>query len=392
MIDIKVPELAESIAEATLLEWQLQPGEAVKKDDILVELETDKVVLEIPAPVSGVLVKILKVSGENVSSNEVLAMIDETASVNLKTSRTREQSNDDVSPSVRRLLTELDLKPSDIPVPGSGKDGRLLKKDVQEFLQTQQPEAVNMKTAPVSKLSPPQINDPDGTRREPMSHIRRAVANHLLNAQQNAAILTTFNEIDMSAVMALRKEYQEPFQQQHGVKLGFMSFFTRASVQALKKFPQVNAFIDGNDMLFHDYQHIGIAIGSTRGLVVPVIKHADRLSLADIEKKIIDFAERAGNGKLLPDELSDGTFTITNGGVYGSLLSTPILNPPQSAILGMHKIEQRPVAVEGQVVIRPIMYVALSYDHRIIDGRDAVQFLVTIKEELEDPSRLLLGL
>ncbi len=414
ILDVKVPVLAESVAEATLLSWQKHPGDVVKRGDNLIEIETDKVVLEVPAPGDGVLKEILKHGGTSVTSDELLARVDtdyaaeaipdqaEPPQILLKDATAKAAAADapPLSPSVRRLVAEHELDPSGIP--GSGRGGRITKADVMGHLAgataalREAPAPVAEPTPPAPAPAPPQPITPPaaaegrGERREPMSRLRARIAERLLEAQHNAALLTTFNEVNMAPVMALRKRYRDRFEQEHGARLGFMSFFAKASVLALQRFPAVNAFIEGSDIIYHDYQDIGIAVGAPRGLVVPVVRDVATLSFAAIERYIAEVIARAQEGKLSPDELVGGTFTITNGGVYGSLLSTPILNPPQSAILGMHKIQERPVAENGQIVIRPMMYLALSYDHRIVDGREAVQFLVTIKEAIEDPARLLL--
>lgn len=397
LVEVKIPVLSESISEANLLVWHKKIGDAVLRDENLIDVETDKVVLEIPAPQSGVLTKIIKVDGQSVTSDEVIAVIDtdgkgkpeatsilspEKAQPPLATTQFL------LSPSVRKLLTENQLNPADIRT--NSKDGRITKEDVMAHLEKlARPTVLEVPTAVPS--APPSFSE--GSRPEqrvPMTRLRARVAERLVEAQQNAAILTTFNEANMQPVMDLRTRYKEKFEREHGVKLGFMSFFVMAAVAALKKHPIVNASIDGSDIVYHGYYDIGVAVSSPRGLVVPILRDADQLSIAEIEKKIADFGARAKDGKLSIDELSGGTFTISNGGVFGSMMSTPILNPPQSGILGMHKTYDRPVAENGQVVIRPMMYLALSYDHRIIDGRDAVQCLVAIKEALEDPARMML--
>ncbi len=424
-VDVKVPVLAESIPDATLLDWKKSEGEAVERDEILIELETDKVVLEVPAPEGGVLSEILKKSGDIAESEEVIARIDtdgkakakpsekaekgdgkeERAAAQAKEEEKKPEKKDDgesaaesLSPAVRKLVEENNLDASAIE--GTGKDGRLTKGDVLEFLEKQKargaekPEAKESK-APESKKAPApapaaRAEGERSERREPMSRLRQRIAERLVQAQQTAAILTTFNEVNMQPVMELRSRHKENFEKKHGVRLGFMSFFAKAGIQALKRFPAVNAYIEGTEIVYHDYYDIGIAVGSPRGLVVPIVRDADRLSFAEIEAKINEFGQKAKDGTLGIDELTGGTFTISNGGVFGSMLSTPILNPPQSAILGMHKTQERAVVENGQIVIKPMMYLALSYDHRIIDGREAVLFLVTIKEALEDPGRMLL--
>lgn len=411
-VDVKVPVLAESIPDATLLEWKKSEGDAVEQDEILIELETDKVVLEVPAPEGGVLSKILKQAGDTANSEEVIATIDTDGKAKPKPAKEETSEPGDgeetekkaapskkdggdksagLSPAVRKLVEEHSLDPSDIE--GTGKDGRLTKGDVLEFLEkgedTQKQEA--RKAEPQQKKAPPpQPAGERAERREPMSRLRARIAERLVEAQHTAAILTTFNEVNMGPVMALRSRYKDRFEKIHGVRLGFMSIFAKAAVQALKRFPAVNAYIDGSDIVYHDYYDIGIAVGSPRGLVVPIVRDVDKLSYAEIEAKISEYGQQAKDGTLSIDDLSGGTFTISNGGVFGSMLSTPILNPPQSAILGMHKTQERPVVENGEIVIRPMMYLALSYDHRIVDGREAVLFLVTIKESLEDPARVLL--
>ncbi len=411
-IEVKVPALSESVSEATLLAWHKQPGEAVKRGENLIDVETDKVVLELPAPQDGVLVQIVKGDGSLVASGEVIALIDSAAqaaapagapaatcpvaapAVPQSTSAAAA-----LSPSARKLVAENAVDAAKLE--GSGRGGRVTKGDVLAALQSPpQPAAAPLSSAPFSSaqaaLAPlPGAAAFSGERPEqrvPMTRLRARIAERLIQSQQTAAILTTFNELNMAPVMELRNRHKERFEKEHGVKLGFMSFFVKAAVNALKKFPVVNASVDGNDIVYHGYHDIGIAVGSPRGLVVPILRDADRMSFADIEKKIAEFSARAKDGKLALEELSGGTFSITNGGVFGSMMSTPIINPPQSAILGMHATKERPVVENGQIVIRPMMYLALSYDHRIIDGREAVLTLVEIKEALEDPARLLLGL
>jgi len=406
LIEIKVPALSESVTEGTLLSWHKQEGDAVSQGENLIDLETDKVVLELPAPQAGVLSKIVKQDGEVVRPGEVLALLDTearvAAPVALSPGSLPEGERDAgllrkapvraaaleaaLSPSVRKLVAEHEIDPAHIA--GSGRGGRITKEDV--LAQLEKPAQPVFASAPV-QIPAPALSGERPEQRVPMTRLRARVAERLVQAQQTAAILTTFNEVNMQPVMELRNRYKEKFEKEHGVKLGFMSFFVKAAVAALKKFPVVNASIDGSDIVYHGYFDIGIAVSSPRGLVVPVIRDADQLSFAEIEKKIADFGNRAREGKLTLDELTGGTFSISNGGVFGSMMSTPILNPPQSGILGMHKTYDRPVAENGQVVIRPMMYLALSYDHRIVDGREAVLFLVAIREALEDPARLLLG-
>lgn len=408
-VDVKVPVLAESIPDATLLEWKKNEGDAVERDEILIELETDKVVLEVPAPEGGVLSKILKQAGDTANSEEVIAQIEADGKAASKPAKEKEapkeskEQKDDgdkaaaLSPAVRKLVDEHGLDPSGIK--GTGKDGRLTKGDVLEFLEQQKGEKTQEKPEQKPAKAPAQAKAPTptpaasgerGERREPMSRLRSRIAERLVQAQQTAAILTTFNEVNMGPIMALRSRYKDQFEKIHGVRLGFMSIFAKAAVQALKRFPAVNAYIEGSEIVYHDYYDIGIAVGSPRGLVVPIVRDVDKLSYAQIEAKIGEFGQKAKEGTLSIDDLTGGTFTISNGGVFGSMLSTPILNPPQTAILGMHKTQERPVVENGEIVVRPMMYLALSYDHRIIDGREAVLFLVTIKEALEDPARVLL--
>lgn len=408
LVDVKVPILAESIPDATLLDWKKSPGEAVARDEILLELETDKVVLEVPAPQAGVLSEVLKNTGDVALSQEVLARIDtdgaaaaEPGDAPASSAKQAEPApepaaagaaSNALSPAVQRLVAEHNLDPSLIT--GTGKEGRLIKGDVLAYLENNKaaPQAPAAPAAkPPAAAKPATLRGERGERREPMSRLRMRIAERLVQAQQTAALLTTFNEVNMQPVMALRTRYKEQFEKTHGVRLGFMSFFAKAAVQALERFPAVNAYIEGNEIVYHDYQDIGVAVGSPRGLVVPILRDVAQMSFADIEAKIAEFGAKARDGSLTVDEMSGGTFTISNGGVFGSLLSTPILNPPQSGILGMHKTQERPVVVDGEIVIRPMMYLALSYDHRIVDGREAVLFLVAIKEAIEDPARLLLG-
>jgi 2-oxoglutarate dehydrogenase E2 component (dihydrolipoamide succinyltransferase) len=404
LIDVKVPPLSESVAEATLMTWHKKEGEFVRRDENLIDIETDKVVLETPAPESGMLVKILKGDGSTVTSNEVIAQIDtearretapepETKAAAAAKPEAQTQGAPAL-PAAAKLAAE---KSVDIAsVTGTGRGGRVTKGDVLEVIQGGQPAAKAPGTpAPERPPAPSPVVDLGslGARPEqrvPMSRLRARIAERLVKSQQTAAILTTFNEVNMQPVIDLRNRYRERFEKEHGVKLGFMSFFVKASVYALKKFPVVNASIDGNDIVYHGYYDIGIAVASPRGLVVPIIRDADQLSLAEIEKQIADFSKRAQEGKLAIEELTGGTFSISNGGVFGSMLSTPIINPPQSAILGIHLTKERPVVENGEIVIRPMNYLALSYDHRLIDGREAVLTLVAIKDALEDPARMLL--
>lgn len=388
-IEIKTPMLPESVADATIVTWHKKPGEFVKRDENLVDLETDKVVLEVPAPCDGVLETILKPVGSTVLAQEVIGQLTEgvqptatpTSSVSPEVA-TKVSDAPALSPAVRRMVAE---QPVDITqIQGSGKGGRITKADVASFVDQ------SAKSSPSPAPSLIQAVGERIEKRVPMTRLRARIAERLLSAQHQAAILTTFNEVNLKAVMDLRTQYKDSFEKAHGVRLGFMSFFTKAVVEALKRFPAVNASIDGNDIVYHGYFDIGMAVSTERGLVVPIVRDADKLSFADIEAKIAEYGKRAKEGQLTIEEMTGGTFTITNGGVFGSLLSTPILNPPQSAILGMHKIEERAVVENGQIVIRPMMYLALSYDHRMIDGKESVQFLVTIKQILEDPARLLL--
>jgi 2-oxoglutarate dehydrogenase E2 component (dihydrolipoamide succinyltransferase) len=454
--DITVPVFPESVTEGTILAWRKQPGEPVRRDETLAEIETDKIVFEVPAPADGVLAEIKVPAGATVKSGEVLGRFEKRAeSEALRASRVRPDTGEGASadlrmdkaasagasaskpavaeprmqpapkagvmPSAQRLMQEYGL--DERKVPGSGKGGRILKEDVLKQIDATEAAAVTPRSKPrpaaPAPVAPPSMPagdrpekraEPEALRasrvrpvagegavadqrtekRVPMTRLRKRIAERLVEAQQTAAILTTFNEVNMQPVMELRARHRERFEKEHGVRLGFMSFFVKATVEALRHFPEVNASIDGDEVVYHGFYDIGIAVSSPRGLVVPVLRDADRLTMAEIEARIRDFGERAQNAQLTLEEITGGTFTITNGGVFGSLMSTPILNPPQSAILGMHKIQERPMAENGQVVIRPMMYLALSYDHRLVDGREAVQFLVMIKELLEDPARLLL--
>ena len=397
-IEIKVPQLPESVADATLVTWHKQVGQAVTRDENLADLETDKVVLEVPAPVNGVLKELKIAAGTSVTSGQVLAIFEEGAAATAASAAAApapaaakaaaaapaKNEGDKLAPSVRRMVEEQKLDPAKIPA--SGKDGRITKGDVVEYVsKPAAPAAAKSAPAPATGAAGRQ------DQRVPMTRLRARIAERLLEAQHTQAQLTTFNEIDLKAVMDLRARYKDGFEKKHGVKLGFMSFFVKAAVEALKKFPTVNASIEGNDIVYHEYYDIGVAVSTEKGLMVPVLRDVDLQSYADIEKNIGSYAARAREGKITIEELTGGTFSITNGGTFGSLLSTPIVNMPQSAILGMHATKDRPMVVNGQIEIRPMMYVALSYDHRIIDGREAVQFLVTIKDALEDPARLLLS-
>lgn len=420
-IEVKVPSLPESVTDGTLVNWKKKPGDAVKRGENLVDLETDKVVLDIPAPADGILGQIVRQEGDVVTTGEIIGTLEESAgteaapmaaaapvaaaSAPSPAAPATEADLEGLSPAVRRLAAEHGLDMS--KVPGSGRGGRVTKADVLAFLEGRQqakpasapvaaPAAVSVApkaapmTAPVSASLPP---DSLGRleQRVPMTRLRARIAERLLQAKNSTAMLTTFNEINMKPVMDLRNRYKDDFEKKYGVRLGFMGFFVKAVVEALKRYPAVNGSIDGNDIIYHGYYDIGIAVSSPRGLVVPILRDVDRMSLADIEKTIGEFGQKAKDGTLTVEEMTGGTFTITNGGVFGSLMSTPILNPPQSGILGMHATKDRPVAENGQVVIRPMMYVAHSYDHRIIDGREAVTFLVTVKECIEDPARLILN-
>jgi len=391
LVEVKVPQLSESVSEATLVTWHKRVGDAVAEGENLIDIETDKVVLELPAAKSGVLTKIIKGDGEKVSSNEIIAQIDTVAVAAQKAVAAASPATASaVPPSVRKLAHEHDIDAASLN--GSGRGGRVTKDDVMNAMQQVSSGKAGGQDAraPAVPVIAPPGNRPE--QRVPMTRIRQRIAERLLQSQQNAAILTTFNEINMQPVIELRNKYKDVFEKKHGVKLGFSAFFVKAVVLALQKFPIVNASVDGTDIIYHGYFDIGMAIGSERGLVVPIIRDADKLSFADIEKQIADFGARAKVGKITMEELTGGTFSISNGGVFGSMLSTPIINPPQSAILGIHATKDRPVAENGQVVIRPMNYFAVSYDHRIIDGREAVQFLLTIKEALEFPGRVLLDL
>ncbi|MCH8258221.1 MAG: 2-oxoglutarate dehydrogenase complex dihydrolipoyllysine-residue succinyltransferase [Proteobacteria bacterium] len=402
MIEIKAPEFPESIADGEIAAWHVEAGEGVKRDQVLVDIETDKVVLEVVAPVDGILLKILKEVGDTVLAKEVLAEF-EVGEVSVSTSAAGDKPAGDAvksaaenvaSPAARKMAEENQIDVTQIS--GTGKGGRITKEDVLKAVA-----AVEQQTSSQSRLdSGESAMQPSAAvagerveRRVPMTRLRASIARRLVEAQQTAAMLTTFNEVDMQAIIDLRSRYREDFEKAHnGTRLGFMSFFVRACVEALKRFPAVNASIDGNDIVYHGYQDIGVAVGSPRGLVVPVLREADSLTLAEIEDQVRSFSIKARDGKLSIEDMTGGTFTISNGGVFGSLLSTPILNPPQTGILGMHKIQERPMAVNGEIVIRPMMYLALSYDHRLIDGQEAVRFLVTIKDFLEEPARILLDI
>jgi 2-oxoglutarate dehydrogenase E2 component (dihydrolipoamide succinyltransferase) len=418
-IEVRVPQLPESVADATLVAWHKKPGDSVVRDENLVDLETDKVVLEVPAPAAGVLKEIKLTDGTTVTSGQLLAVIEEGAAATpgaakstAKDAAAAEAIAGKLSPAAKRVAEENKVDPK--AVAGSGRDGRVSKSDVVNYLQakdaapTRPPNAavapspaaapspasgaVVAAKAPAQFVPAPSARGSRSEQHVPMTRLRARIAERMVQAQATQALLTSFNEVDLKAVNELRARYKDPFEKQYGVKLGFMSFFTKACVEALRKFPSVNASVDGNDIVYHEYFDVGVAVSTDRGLIVPVLRDADLMSFADIEKSIANFAGRARAGTITIEELTGGTFTITNGGVFGSLLSTPIVNSPQSAILGMHKVQDRPVVVDGQVVVRPMMYIALTYDHRIIDGREAVQFLVTVKQCLEDPARMVLSI
>ncbi len=418
--EIRVPSLGESVTEATIAQWFKKEGDAVQADEPLVELETDKVTVEVPAPAAGTLSEISAKDGDTVEVGALLGAIAEGAAAAAGEAPAREEKakepapekapepeakaeepeaapakaepsgDQPLSPAVRKIVEEANVDPSRIE--GSGKDGRILKGDVLAFLEKDEGGKAEAPAQAKAPRAPVAEDDASREERVRMTRLRKTIARRLKDAQDTAAMLTTFNEVDMTAVMALRSEYKDLFEKKHGVKLGFMSFFVKACVHALKEIPEVNAEIDGDDLVYKNYYHVGVAVGTEKGLVVPVVRDADTLSLAEIEKTINDYAARARDGQLKLEEMQGGTFTISNGGVYGSLMSTPILNAPQSGILGMHKIQQRPMAVDGEIKLRPMMYLALSYDHRIVDGREAVTFLVRIKDTLEQPQRLMLDL
>ncbi|HEI8865940.1 2-oxoglutarate dehydrogenase complex dihydrolipoyllysine-residue succinyltransferase [Serratia sp. AKBS12] len=401
-VDILVPDLPESVADATVATWHKKPGDAVNRDEVLVEIETDKVVLEVPASEAGILDAIVEEEGATVLSRQILGRIrpgdsagkptaeksqsTESTPAQRATASLDEESNDALSPAIRRLIAEHDLDAAAIK--GSGVGGRITREDVEAHLANGGKKAD--KPAAATEAAPQPALSARSEKRVPMSRLRKRVAERLLEAKNSTAMLTTFNEINMQPIMDLRKQYGEAFEKRHGVRLGFMSFYIKAVVEALKRYPEVNASIDGEDVVYHNYFDVSIAVSTPRGLVTPVLRDVDTMSMADIEKKIKELAVKGRDGKLKVEELTGGNFTITNGGVFGSLMSTPIINPPQSAILGMHAIKDRPMAVNGQVVIQPMMYLALSYDHRLIDGKESVGYLVTVKEMLEDPARLLL--
>jgi 2-oxoglutarate dehydrogenase E2 component (dihydrolipoamide succinyltransferase) len=399
-IEVKVPQLPESVTDATLVAWHKQPGEPVGRDENLVDLETDKVVLEVPAPASGVIKEIKVENGATVTSGQVLAILEEGAAAaaprpaaaqsQAAAPEAKAASAAKLAPSAKRMVEEHKLDAGQIA--GSGRDGRISKGDVIQHMAGKEaaPAKPAAKPAPAVRLP-----SPSGARTEqrvPMTRLRARIAERLVQVQSTAAMLTTFNEVDLTAVNEIRARYKDKFEKKHGVKLGFMSFFVKASIEALRRFPAVNASLDGNDIVYHEFYDIGVAVSTDRGLMVPVLRNAEMLSFAEIEVAVGAYAQKARDGSITLDELSGGTFTLTNGGVFGSLMSTPILNPPQVAILGMHKIQERPMVVDGEIKVRPMMYLALTYDHRIVDGRESVQFLVAIKEALEDPARLLLQL
>jgi 2-oxoglutarate dehydrogenase E2 component (dihydrolipoamide succinyltransferase) len=432
-IEVRVPQLPESVADATLVSWHKKPGDSVVRDENLVDLETDKVVLEVPAPAAGVIKEIKLADGTTVTSGQLLAVIDETATAAAvpgasapailaassgatvaakdtvatdtvaKDAGARESAKPGaggkLSPAAKRVAEENKVDPK--TVAGSGRDGRVSKSDIVNYLSAKEAAAPSpaaaapvtaAKAAPAQFVPAPSARGSRTEQHVPMTRLRARIAERMVQAQATQALLTSFNEVDLKAVNELRARYKDPFEKQYGVKLGFMSFFTKACVEALRKFPSVNASVDGNDIVYHEYFDVGVAVSTDRGLIVPVLRDADLMSFADIEKSIANFAGRARAGTITIEELTGGTFTITNGGVFGSLLSTPIVNSPQSAILGMHKVQDRPVVIDGQVLVRPMMYIALTYDHRIIDGREAVQFLVTVKQCLEDPARMVLSI
>jgi 2-oxoglutarate dehydrogenase E2 component (dihydrolipoamide succinyltransferase) len=403
--DVKAPSFPESIQEGTVATWHKKVGEAVKRDDVLADIETDKVVLEVVAPADGALAEIKAEEGSQVESEAILATFTEGAggdsgsesggdSASAKSDSSEDDGADEkvgdkiLAPAARKMVAEHDLDVAKIN--GTGKGGRILKEDVQKAVKDGSAKKAAKSAAPAKAAAAPAAEGERIEKRVPMSRLRQTIAKRLVQAQQTAAMLTTYNEVDMTEIMALRAQYKETFLKAHDIKLGFMGFFVKAASEALKRFPDVNASIDGTDIVYHGYQDIGVAVSTDRGLVVPVLRDTDSMKIADVERKIVDFGKRGRDGKLGMDDMIGGTFTITNGGTFGSLMSTPIINPPQTAILGMHKIQDRPMAVNGKVEIRPMMYLALSYDHRMIDGKDAVQFLVTLKELLEDPARLLL--
>ena len=402
-IEIKVPVLPESVADAVVANWYKQVGDSIGVDEVLVDLETDKVILEVPSVKQGVVQELLFSVGDTVTAGQLLAVIDDTAKAGadsensmVETAAELKQApaeQPQMSPSVRKLMAEHAIDASQLT--GSGKNGRIIKQDVERYLAENSTSSASAKESshemvPVAKQQE-EVSGERLERRVPMTRLRARIAERLVQSQQEAAILTTFNEVNMKPVMELRTRYKDAFEKQHGVRLGFMSFFVQASVEALKRFPEINASVDGNDIVYHGFYDVGVAVSGPNGLVVPIIRDADIQSISDIEKSIIDYANKARENSLTIEDITGGTFTISNGGVFGSMLSTPIINPPQSAILGMHSITERAMVVDGEVTVLPMMYLALSYDHRLVDGKSAVQFLVTIKQLLEDPSRMLLG-
>ena len=400
-IEVKVPQLPESVTDATLVAWHKKPGEPVGRDENLVDLETDKVVLEVPAPVAGVIKELKVENGATVTSGQVLAILEEGAAAaaskpaaaqpQAAASEPKAASAAKLAPSAKRMVEENKLDVGQIA--GSGRDGRISKGDVIQHMAGTA--AAPAKPAAAKPAPAVKLPSPSGARTEQrvaMTRLRARIAERLVQAQSTAAMLTTFNEVDLTAINEIRARYKDKFEKKHGVKLGFMSFFVKASIEALRRFPAVNASLDGNDIVYHEYYDIGVAVSTDRGLMVPVLRNAELMSFAEIEVAVGAYAQKARDGSITLEELSGGTFTLTNGGVFGSLMSTPILNPPQVAILGMHKIQERPMVVDGEIKVRPMMYLALTYDHRIVDGRESVQFLVAIKEALEDPARLLLQL
>lgn len=400
--EIRVPQLPESVADATLVAWRKQPGEATQRDENLADLETDKVVLEVPAPSAGVIKEFKVQQGATVKSGDLLAIFEPSAAAapvpkaspksepaaSKTETAAKAGSGAKLGPAARRVVEETGVEAA--AVTGTGRDGRVTKADVVAHAAKQSAPAATPSRIPAAVAAVP--SGPRAEQRVPMTRLRQRIAERLVQAQHTAALLTTFNEVDITAINELRARHKDRFEKQHRVKLGFMSFFVRASIEALRKVPVMNAAVDGNDMIYHEYYDVGVAVSTDRGLVVPVLRNAENLGFAEIERQIADFGTRARSGSLMIEELQGGTFTVTNGGVFGSLLSTPIVNVPQSAILGLHKIQERPVVVDGQIVVRPMMYLAVSYDHRIVDGREAVQFLLMIKDCLEDPGRILLGL
>ncbi|HTJ16017.1 MAG TPA: 2-oxoglutarate dehydrogenase complex dihydrolipoyllysine-residue succinyltransferase [Steroidobacteraceae bacterium] len=399
-IEVKVPQLPESVTDATLVAWHKQPGEQVGRDENLVDLETDKVVLEVPAPASGVIKELKVENGATVTSGQVLAILEEGATAaaskpaaaqsQAAAPEAKAASAAKLAPSAKRMVEEHKLDAGQIA--GSGRDGRISKGDVIQHMAGKEAAPAKPAAKPAAAVKLPSPSGARTEQRVPMTRLRARIAERLVQAQSTAAMLTTFNEVDLTAINEIRARYKDKFEKKHGVKLGFMSFFVKASIEALRRFPAVNASLDGNDIVYHEFYDIGVAVSTDRGLMVPVLRNAEMMSFAEIEVAVGAYAQKAREGSITLEELSGGTFTLTNGGVFGSLMSTPILNPPQVAILGMHKIQERPMVVDGEIKVRPMMYLALTYDHRIVDGRESVQFLVAIKEALEDPARLLLQL